>query len=341
MAKQEIERNSFGDSLKYLLMIFVVYGHMIETHVENSPFNQAMYNYIYIFHMPLFVFISGRFSHIRNSQRYLLRLLTIFETYIVFQFLRCSKSLWEGGHLSLFPDLLIPKGILWYLACLIIWRIMIYILKDLKDYLMERRKWFFLFISFVTGLGIGFIMVPNGAITRFFSLGPFFLMGYYLNVSRIESLFQRIPLLTTITLMISLWLLIYIYLNFDIRSVIYFESFYDNLPTSPFYYLGARIFLYAFAIIIGFALMSIVYSKPLLSSYGNYTLAIFMYHTIIIKTINPLFVNEIIPSNEILLFVISIAICFSLAWLTKKYKIMTIMLNPATYIMKKYIYNKK
>lgn len=104
MAKQEIERNSFWDSLKYLLMIFVVYGHMIETHVENSPFNQAMYNYIYIFHMPLFVFISGRFSHIRNSQRYLLRLLTIFETYIVFQFLRCLNPF---GKVVTYPCFLI------------------------------------------------------------------------------------------------------------------------------------------------------------------------------------------------------------------------------------------
>lgn len=50
MGKLSTERNPFRDSLKYLLTFIVVYGHMIETCVNNSPFNHAMYNFIYLLH---------------------------------------------------------------------------------------------------------------------------------------------------------------------------------------------------------------------------------------------------------------------------------------------------
>lgn len=331
MGKQATERNPFWDSLKYLLIFIVVYGHMIETCVENSRFNQTIYNFIYLFHMPLFVFISGRFSHIKDRRKYLFRILAIFETYVVFQIIRCSKSFFSNGHLSLFPDLLIPKGILWYLACLILWRIIVYILTDCY---LERMKWYILFFFFVAGLGIGFITIPDGTIIRFFTLGIFFFIGYYIKDSQMVSLFQKIPVLAAVFLSIIIWLLVYLYLNNDIRSVIYFGSYYDNLPIPPLNYFGARVFLYAFAIVVGILLMRIVYSKPLFACYGNYTLSIFMYHIFIVQALRPLFSNGTIPSNVVLLFVISIFTCFSLAWLTQHFKIMTIMLNPISFIIK-------
>ena len=333
MAGQAAERNPFWDSLKYLLIFIVVYGHMIETCVEDSRFNQTTYNFIYLFHMPLFVFISGRFSHIKDRRRYLFRLLTIFETYIVFQFIRCSKSIFTDGHLSLFPDLLIPKGILWYLACLTLWRIIVY---TMTDCFLERMKWYILSFFFVAGLGIGFIIIPDGTIIRFFTLGIFFFIGYYIKDSQMESLFQKIPGWTAVILIIIIWFLVYFYINIDIRSVIYFGSYYDNFPIPPLYYFGARIFLYVFTVVVGFILMRIVYAKPLLSSYGKYSLAIFMYHTFIVQALRPLFANGTIPFNEVLLLVISILVCFSLAWLTQHFKIITIILNPITYIINKY-----
>ena len=65
-----VERDNFWDSLKFLLIFFVVYGHMIETYAPDGYFNRAMYNFIYIFHMPFFMFISGRFSQIRDRAKY-------------------------------------------------------------------------------------------------------------------------------------------------------------------------------------------------------------------------------------------------------------------------------
>lgn len=327
------ERNPFWDSLKYILIFIVVYGHMIETWVGHSPFNQAMYNFIYLFHMPLFVFISGRFSHIKNKRKYLSRMVAIFETYLIFQFIRCFKSLFSDGHISLFPDILVPKGILWYLACLILWRLIILVT---ADQLSEHYKWALISFFLITGIGIGFVIVHSGTIIRFFTLGAFFFIGYFIKDTWLKSLFKKIPIWTSFILIISLWLFVFFVLNTDIQSVIYFGSYYDNSPIPPFYYLWARLFLYAFAITVGFLLMRIVFTKPLFSKYGNYTLSIFMYHIFVVQSFRLLFVKYLIPQNEFLLFALSIVICFGLAWLTQHFKILTIMLNPFSYIIKSY-----
>ena len=284
------DRNPFWDSLKYLLIFTVVYGHMIETCVDNSRFNQTMYNFIYLFHMPLFVLISGYFSHLKDNRKYLLGLTHIFETYIVFQFARCIKPALLGGHFSLFPDLFIPKGILWYLVCLILWRLIIYFTKDSW---LKRNKWVVLILFLILGL----VKDIDGTISRFLALGFFFFIGYYMKDSHWVAFSRRIPIWSTFLMLFCLWFLIYSFLSFDIRRVIYFGSFYNNFSISPLNYFGARIFMYIFAIVVGTLLMRIVYAKPLFSKYGTYTLAIFMYHTSIIITLRPLFANGTISSN--------------------------------------------
>ena len=94
-----VERDNFWDSLKFLLIFFVVYGHMIETYAPDGYFNRAMYNFIYIFHMPFFMFISGRFSQIRDRAKYKKTIVRLFETYLVFQTIRCVKILVISGNL--------------------------------------------------------------------------------------------------------------------------------------------------------------------------------------------------------------------------------------------------
>lgn len=303
---------------------------MIETCVYNSPFNQAMYNFIYMFHMPLFVFISGKFSHIKDRRKYLSRMLAIFETYFVFQFIRCLKPIFSGGQLSLFPDMLIPKGILWYLVCLLLWRLIVVIA---KEELLRRCKWYVLLFFFVSGLEIGFIMDQNGTIIRFFTLGIFFFMGYYSNEQHLKTFLQRIPVWSAIVLLSAIWLSIFFLLNIDIRSVIYFGSYYDNPPISPFYYFGGRLFMYIFAIIVGYLIMRIIYAKPILSKYGNCTLAIFMYHMFTILALRPFFANHTILSNEIFLIGYTIIVCTTLTWIIKKFRIATIILNPFSYVL--------
>ena len=311
---------------------------MIETCVNNSPFNQAMYNFIYLFHMPLFVFISGHFSHIKDKRKYLIGMIYILETYLVFQIARCIRPVINGGSFSLFPDIVIPKGILWYLACIVLWRMIIIVANESW---LTHHKWVVLLSFLGMGLGIGFIMVPDGTLIRFFTLGFFFFLGYYMEDSTIKTAFVKVKTRTAFISILILFIIVYFCINKDIRSVIYYGSYYDNMPTPPILYFIARMLLYSFAILIGFLFIRLIYSKPIFAKYGRYTLSIFMYHIFIVTTLRPLFSNSTIPCHELLLFCYAIILCFSLAWLTQHFRIMTIMLNPITYIISKYKSNKK
>lgn len=311
---------------------------MIETCVDDTPFNQAMYNFIYLFHMPLFVFISGHFSHIKNKRKYLWGMLYILETYLVFQFARCIQPVFSGGSISLVPDIFIPKGILWYLACIVLWRMIIFVANESW---LSHHKWVVLLSFIGMGLGIGFIMIPDGTLIRFFALGFFFFLGYYIEDSTIRTAFMKVKTRIAFISLLILFFIVYFFINTDIRSVIYFGSYYDNMPTPPILYFMARIFLYIFAIIIGFLFMRLILNKLIFAKYGRYTLSIFMYHIFIVTTLRPLFSNSTIPCHELLLFCYAIILCFSLAWLTQHFRIMTIMLNPITYIISKYKSNKK
>ena len=65
----------YFDYLKFFLIFFVVFGHMIEKYIEN-PVMRAIYFFIYSFHMPVFIFISGMFA--KYDKKRCLRYLLIY-----------------------------------------------------------------------------------------------------------------------------------------------------------------------------------------------------------------------------------------------------------------------
>lgn len=56
------ERDYHLDNVKFILILLVVIGHFIELLADNYEFSRKLFFYIYLFHMPLFVFVTGYFS---------------------------------------------------------------------------------------------------------------------------------------------------------------------------------------------------------------------------------------------------------------------------------------
>ena len=54
------------DNLKFLLMTTVVIGHLSDCLVKSSDIMKSTYVFIYAFHMPLFIYLSGLFHSNRN-----------------------------------------------------------------------------------------------------------------------------------------------------------------------------------------------------------------------------------------------------------------------------------
>ena len=184
-----MKRSAYWDSLKFILISLVVYTHTISPFRVDSQFNTAIYNFVYLFHMPLFVFISGRFSHINEKKRFINRTLKLVETYIVFQllFIALSYVLDNSVSISSFTK---PFWIFWYLLSLAYWRMMVYFMPD--KWLLHRKT--ILILSLCLSLVAGYIPIGyHFSIHRTLSFLPFFVMGYYSANIDILKYMKRIP----------------------------------------------------------------------------------------------------------------------------------------------------
>lgn len=136
-------RDARFDALKGLLILLVVYGHFFTHDATHGVISESLANFIYSFHMPLFVFISGYFSH---NRRFGSSIIKLIETYAVFQLI---KGLWL--HYSIKWLLVMPGPMLWYLFALIIWRAIYAVFCKLG--VKITRHWIFLFVALSVGAG--------------------------------------------------------------------------------------------------------------------------------------------------------------------------------------------
>lgn len=166
-------RDYWYDNAKALLIITVIIGHLANGEFSTTTdWILALQKYIYIFHMPVFMIISGRFSKRRVEQRDFDALIAnvlipyfIAQTFMAIWYTAVGYS--SANDFSYFD----PLFGLWYFMALAfyLW---------LTPYL---KKFHFLFpVSIAVALVGGFALKDLwGAIHRTVMYYPFFLFGYY------------------------------------------------------------------------------------------------------------------------------------------------------------------
>lgn len=181
-----VQRLAYWDNIKMLLIFLVVLGHTIAfTQWTGDTSLLCVYNCIYSFHMPLFVFISGYFSKRITCPRkkdieILLYPYLVFQVLNVFyvRYIEHNPARW---------NLFIPLHQNWYILALFIWRLII-------PYFQYVNKW----MGIVTALGLSLIFskyqVPDSlfALNYVFVFLPFFVLGYYIDEAEIQRIEKRI-----------------------------------------------------------------------------------------------------------------------------------------------------
>lgn len=324
-----MKRDLYWDSLKFVLIILVVYGHIVPFYTSNSQFNMAIYNSIFMFHMPLFVFVSGRFSQIRDRQRYRKGIIHLFETYIVFQIIRSVMLVVHGGEISL-ECLTTPNWILWYLVALAYWRLIIYVIP--KEWLHNPKR--VLLVCLAISLLAGFIPVEHQfVIQRTLSFLPFFFMGYYSINYDILSYIKKIPYMASIGILLVTFIFFYFFLNKDLVFVHHccFKYWYYDLSHTLIRFLDRCVFIPC-SVVLCILVMRLVPENAQLAKWGRTTLFIYIYHSFAVREmLIPLINRSLIPQNEILLFIYAVIIIFGLLLLSRS-RILTILLNPISFL---------
>ncbi len=187
------------DGLKILLIFLVVLGHL-----TFKDYGIGVKRMIYSFHMPVFVFLSGFFLPLSSSREELGKWLK--RTFSIFLFAHVSQHVLKVliGYVScvmngnafdfssyLSWNLLISPGFaLWYLVCLMYWRIVVWMMGDnLKDTVLLVASLFFAILAGFVPLDYAF------SFQRAFAFFPFFVLGIVFQKRQLISKLEKIPVL--------------------------------------------------------------------------------------------------------------------------------------------------
>lgn len=170
------------DNARFVLIALVVVGHLIEQLVHTGPAADALYRWIYLFHMPAFVLISGALSSPVLTRRRLVRTVTgLLLPYVLFQTLYPAWDAWLFGSGDWWQGYLTPYWLLWYLLSLACWRIMLPVFVRLKYPLP------FAFAIALAAGTVSWIGYPF-SLSRTLVFFPLFLLGFRLRAWRLQHL---------------------------------------------------------------------------------------------------------------------------------------------------------
>lgn len=295
------QRIYFFDNLKAVLILLVVMGHMIDLGVYKSDLMRFIYFFIYYFHMPLFIFITGYFSKntIKCREQVFDRFFIPYVILVVLTHLQIRFLLPIEEGIPSFR-VLNPPSSLWFILALIIWK---YLLHDL----VKIR--FVLFLSLIGGLLVGFSHEFRSilAMGRIGAFTFFFLLGYYTKIEHIERI-RKIPKFITLATTLAIGCIVY-YLacikEIKVSNILCKTHYHDNSSMEDFFYRAVYYIIATIMIIICINLAS--NKKTIITTIGQRTFTIYYFHMLIIRFIESYGDNiTIFKENEwiYLLFVI-------------------------------------
>ena len=303
-------RDPYWDNVKLVLISLVVLGHFILPVRTDGKSIQTVYHWIYLFHMPAFVFVSGYFSKsFVKKDRKEYKLLGYLGLFVFFTVCLWIISFIFKGEI-VWSEMLSTSGAPWYLLAMFFWQLMLIFVSKLSPvFALISSVAISLFAGTFTECG-NFL-----AISRVIVFFPFFLLGYYFNgelIYKIKPWMRVIGALILIAVGIGLWF------RFDLVSpyirTFYARISYAELKLTTLSGMAARLVWYLVALLMTASLLCVIPNHRFKITYiGERTLGVYIVHRLIRDIINNLGLYKYFGHDAVLLavcFAISIAVVF-------------------------------
>ncbi len=277
---KQIERIAKWDNMKFFLIFCVVLGHISEMYTENYIWFRKLFLYIYIFHMPAFLFVSGIFSGKTIEKR---KYKTIFSYLILYFAVKILRNgiryiIYGKGSISILSE----SGIAWYAGALFAYCIITLLLQK------ADMRWVFIcsvilscFAGYDSQIGDWLIL------SRIIVYYPFFLAGYMLSGKR--RIFIRCRtwvkifyglIFTTVTVCV----MVYGEKIYWLRPLLTGRNPYEQLEMFSEYgcLLRAVYYIIVFAMVFSIAVLIPEKRIPLITAMGGRTLPVYAFHLSVI-----------------------------------------------------------
>ncbi len=174
-------RDSYFDNAKFILIFLVVFGHILRSFINGNEFMLHLYKFIYTFHMPAFILVSGYFAKNFKRKGYVKKLAVkliipylIFQgIYSVFYYLIQDESMASVNPID-------PQWSLWFLVSLFFWNLSLYpFTKSPKMWALGASRGLAVMIGYLDFIS------ETLSLSRTFVFLPMFLVGFYLKKRRL------------------------------------------------------------------------------------------------------------------------------------------------------------
>jgi fucose 4-O-acetylase-like acetyltransferase len=273
-------RDPWPDNAKLALIVLVAVGHLLSKGITGRvPAASALYVWIYLFHMPAFIFLAGYFSRGRTlSERTLQSVVTrLLVPFVIFTVLY-AVALRLGTGQALRIDVVDPYWLLWFLPALAAWRLLVPIYLNLRWPLA---------IAVGIGLGVGMLdrIAQDFTLSRIFALAPFFVLGALTTPERLRALQQPLArVVGAAVLVLALAVIAVWHERIGTPSAIYWNDDYaaQGLTTLPG--LGVRLLMYVVGTVLLLAVLAVVPTRRTwLTGIGAASLYVYLLHGFLVR----------------------------------------------------------
>ncbi len=272
------KREYYFDNAKFLLIFLVVFGHFIQPFINEHKFIMTIYHFVYSFHMPAFILVSGYFAKGFKKEGYIKKTaIKLLIPYLIFQLLYTIYYyfLYKGESLLFEP--FNPQWSLWFLISLFCWNVMLY------AYTKLPIKWS-LALAVLIGVGVGYLpFVENYlSLSRTFVFFPLFLLGFYSKKEQFTALKRPSVQVGSGILLLAIFIGYYFVPDFNTGWLLGSKS-YETLSQEN---LGGliRLAIYVVSIVMTVAFFSLLPKKQyFFTSWGTHTLYVYLLHGFVIK----------------------------------------------------------
>lgn len=296
------------DNVKFLLISTVVLGHLITYYTGESTILKSVYFFIYIFHMPAFVFVSGLLMKNTIKNKKYDKIFSYLILGFVIKFLKffVDAVTLKKTEIKLFDE----NTVAWYAFAIFVFAL-------ITIYLKRFNKMYIFIFSVVLGVVAGY---DNSAETflsigRIFTFYPFFFAGFCLESQKIIEFTNKIwvKILGAVSIVATAAA---VYLKIDdinwLIKLLKGKNPYDSLSRLEDYAGLFRLGHYALAFVLIFAIIALTPNiKSFITTLGSRTLSIYTFHTVTIYILRRVFdlddiMKAIWPAHyEMLTFVVA------------------------------------
>ncbi len=271
------QRSQKWDILKFLLIFLVVLGHFAEYYTSGNEHIRSLIFYIYIFHMPVFIFVSGLFAKKNIENKRYDKFTGYILIYILLKIFFHFVKIWVGRAPQF--NLFVEGGVPWFMLALFFFNLITIAVNKLPKAAVFA-------VSIILACAAGFFPFIRDflAVSRVIVFYPFFYLGYCSDRQKTEK-FCNGKVQKWVAVAVLIIAAIFVFVQGDeiytLRNVLTGRNPYNTLGEFESTGCLLRLAHYAVAALVGGSVIILVPNKTpfgICGRLGQRTLAVYGLH---------------------------------------------------------------